>query len=352
MIFGKNILLPAALVLAGAAPVFAGNPAYSEAAAPWTAEQAVRLLPSLTPEFLKEVEKEFGASAAAGLAGKKEKVSGLLKRFKVCALNAEDLKTAGKYLAPDFKAEVRYFAERGCAALRGAAPGHAPAAPRSASFSGLRELSAGGPLYTYEGSAVFFDGASGKGGVAEPAAASAPLSSGKPAPIRAAPAKTLSSKVPVPGAAGVRAEAPKAERPAHFGEDRRVHQALSYWSAMRKENWAAFKKAESGSERAGALLKAAAAAGFGGLLVYSNLEAVETGSARLRWDAKHGAGAGLLASDSAKLVFNSCVFIMAFAPVPIIEAVKAAFAGEGWAIALMAAMSAGTINHYILPIAD
>ncbi len=353
MLSRKTLLVSAALSLAGSAPGFAVELVYREAAAPWSVEQAVKLPPAITSDFLEGVEKEFGASAAAGLAGKKEKVSGLVKRFKACALNTEDQKTADKYLTPDFKAEVRFFAEQGCAALRGAAAGQVRAAPQSASFSALQVLSVSGTISTYGGSAKFFDGASGKGQAAGPVMTSAPLTSGKSAVVQAVPKKQLSSKVPALRADAPRPETPKAERPAHFGEDRMVHLALAYWGAMSKENWAAFKKAKTGSDKTVAFLKAAAGAAFNGLLMYSNLEAVETDAARLGWDAHTaGAGAGAIAVDSAKLVFNSFVFIMSLAPLPILDVFKAAIAGEGWAIAIVAAMCAGTVNHYVLPIAD
>src|SRR3989338_2860974 len=78
----KNILVNAALALTWAAPLFAGPVAYREAAAPWSSAQAAKLTPAITAEFLKEVKKDFGAGAAAGLSEKKEKVSALLARFK------------------------------------------------------------------------------------------------------------------------------------------------------------------------------------------------------------------------------------------------------------------------------
>ncbi len=348
----KDIFVPAALALIGAAPVLAAEPAYREAAAPWTAEQAVKLPPAMSADFLIGVEKEFGASAAAGLAEKKEKVSGLVKRFGVCALNAEDLKTADKYLVPDLKREVRYFAERGCSAVREAASGLSHAAPQSASLSDLQGYFASGAGFTYEGSARFFDGAAGKWPASGPVTAGASFSSGNPAPVQAYAAKPLSSKVPAPCEGDPAAETAKAERPANIGDDGMVHQALEYWGKLRRENWIAYKKAESGPEKAKAFLKAAAGAGFGGLLKYSNLEAVETDSARLRWDSKNCSGSGAIAADSAKLVFNSCVFILALAPIPTLKIFKAALAGEGWATAILMAMGAGTLNHYIVQVAD
>lgn len=352
MLSRKNIFTVTALLLTGAAPLFAGGPVYREAAAPWSAEQAVKLPPALTPDFLKGVEKDFGSGAAAELSVKKEKVEGLLKRFKICGLNAEDLKSADKYLTPDFKAQVRYFAVQGCAAIKEAAAGHGPAAPQSASLSGLEGLSASGSISTYEGSARFFDGASGKGQAAGPVAAGTSASSARPAAVQAAAAKQLSSKVPALAAEAARLESRKPERPAKLGEDGMVHQAQAFWGAMTKENWASFKKADNASDRAKALLKAGVAVTFNGLLMYSNLAAVETDAARLGWDHGHGAGGGTMASDSAKLAFNSAVFILALAPIPMLKVAKAALAGEAWAIALVAAMGAGTVNHYVVHVAD
>jgi hypothetical protein len=131
-----------------------------------------------------------------------------------------------------------------------------------------------------------------------------------------------------------------------------VHQAINYWNAVRENNWEAVKRANSGSERAKALLKAAAGAGFEGLLIYTNLAQVETAGARLRWDIKHDAGAGVIAVDSAKLTFHSGVTLLTLAPIPLLKVAKAALAGEIWAIALMGAMSAGTANHYVLHVVD
>ncbi len=352
MISRKNILISAALALTGAAPLFAGASIYQAALAPWSAEQAIKLPPAITPDFLKGVERDFGSGAASGLSVKKVKVEALLKRFKTCDLNAEDVKTADKYFAGELRAQVIFFASQGCAAVKEAAAGHAPAAPQSASLSNLQGLSASGNISTYEGSARFFDGASGKGSAVAAVTASASLSSGRPSPVTAVPAKPLSSKVPAMGAEVSRVESRKPERPANLGSDGMVHQALDYWGAMRHENWAAFKKADNGADKAKALLMAAAGAGFGGLIMYSNLAAVETDSARLRWDAKHGAGAGTMTADSAKLVFNAGVFILAFAPIPMLKVAKAALAGEVWAIALVAAMGAGTVNHYVVHVAD
>ena len=334
-----------------ASPLFCAPLAYREAAAPWSAEQAIKLPPAITQDFLKDVKNGVGPAAAEGLSDKKEKVSALVKRFKSCALNAEDLKTAEKYFTPDFKAEVRYFAGEGCAKFIKAAEGRA-AAPQSVSLNGLEGLSAAGAFATAEGSARIFDGA--KNGGPAPVAVKGGWSgyqAGRQAAAAAASSsKPLASNVPALRADAAPSVTPKPERPANLGEDGRVHQAQAYWSALRRENWEAFKKGENNSEKARALLKAAAGAGLGGLLYYSNLAQVETAAARLGWDAGAGAGAGTVAWDATKLVFHSAVFVLALAPIPMLKVAKAALAGEGWAVALMGAMTAGPVNRYILRI--
>jgi hypothetical protein len=346
MIFRKNIIFATALALS-ASPLFAGGIAYREAAAPWSAEQAVKIVPELTPAFLKTIEKEFGGTAAAGLAEKKEKVSALVERFKSCALNAEDLKTADKHFTPDFKAEVRYFAGEGCAAFQESAQGRA-AAPRSVSLEGLEELSVSGAFATSEGSAKFFDGA--KNGGAAPLPVRGGLSAyqaGRAA--AAASSKPLASNVPAMRTEGQAQKNPKIERPADLGKEGRVNQAAAYWTALRKKNWEASKNL-SGTEKAKALMKAAAGAGFGGLLIFINLTNVEIAAARVGWDAGSGASAGTIAWDATKLVFHSAVFALALAPIPLLDVAKAALAGEGWAVALMAAIAAGPVNRYVFRI--
>jgi len=346
MISRKNILFLTALALS-ASPLFAGGIAYKEAAAPWSAEQAVKIAPELTPAFLKTIEKEFGGTAAAGLAEKKEKVSALVGRFKSCALNAEDLKTADKYFTPDFKAEVRYFAGEGCAAFKESAKGNA-AAPRSAFLDGLEDLSASGAFATSEGSAKFFDGAKNGGAAAAPVKGGlSAYQAGRAAAAAAASSRPLASNVPAMRSESQPQKSPKLERPADLGKEGRVNQAVEYWSALRKRNWEASKNL-SGAEKTKALLKAVAGAGFGGLLVFSNLSNVEIAAARLGWDAGAGAGAGTVALDSGRLVFHSAVTMLALAPIPMLDVAKAALAGEGWAIALLSAMTAGPVNRYIL----
>ena len=347
----KNILVNAALALSWAAPLFAGPVAYREAAAPWSAGQAAKLAPAITAEFLKEVKKDFGAGAAAGLSEKKEKVSALLARFRDCSLNAGDLKTAEKYFTPDFKEEVRFFAGAGCADFKASAEGRA-AAPRSASLDGLEGLSASGALATSEGSARFFDGAkSGGAGAVQVKGGWSGYQAGRQAVLNAPSSKPLASNVPA-----LRSESPvqagaKLERPENLGKDGRVNQALEHWNALRRQNWEAYKKGDlAGAEKAKALMKAAAGAGFGCLLYYSNLPNVEIAAARLGWDVGAGAGAGTVAWSATKLVFHSGVFVLALAPIPLLKVAKAALAGEGWAVAVMSAMAAGPVNRYILRI--
>lgn len=351
MISRKNIILASALAF-WAAPLFAGGIAYKEAAAPWTAEQAVKLPPELTPLFIKTVEKDLGPAAAAGLSEKKEKVSALVLRFKSCALNAEDLETAEKYFTQEFKAEVRYFKGRGCAEYNEPAKGQA-AAVKPASVNDLENCTASGVLGTSEGSARLFDGAKYAGAAAVPVKAVAPLSlaAGRAAQaaVTAPASKPLSSKVPALRAESPAQKSAKLERPADLGKDGRVNQALAYWTALRKQNWEASKNL-SGAERARALMNAAVGAGFGGLLTLSNLPNVEIAAARLGWDAGSGAGAGTIAADSVRLVFHSGVFLLALAPIPTIKVLRAAAAGETWAVSLVGAMAAGPVNRYILRI--
>ncbi len=350
----KNILVAAALALNLAAPLFAGPALYREAAAPWSAEQAAKLPPAITADFLKEVKKDLGPAAADGLAEKKNKVAALLNKFKDCSLNRGDLDKTEKYFTPEFKAELRYFAGSGCAEFRESAGGKAPAA-RSVSLNAIEAGAASGALNTREGSSRFFDGGSA-GAAAAPVKGAGPVyQAARPAgqaAVTASPVKRLASSVPgMPGAAGG-PEKIKIKAPANIGEDGRIHQAINRWNEMRENNWEIAKNPGKNSERAKALMKAAAASAFEGLLIYSNLSAVEKGGARVRWDAKHGAAAGTIAADSAKLAFNSAVFFLAFAPIPFLKVAKAALAGKAWAIAMMGAMSAGSINRYIVHVPD
>ena len=342
----KNILLSAALTML-AAPVFAGEVAYKEAAARWSAEQAVRIPPALTAEVIKKFKIEQGTAAAAALSEKKAAVTGLVNRFQTCDLTGADIRTAEKYLTPEFKTDVEYFVNGGCAAVKTAAAGIAAQAVQSASLSNLESVSAGGTLSTYQGSSRFFDGSSGRD--AEPVT---PVAAGAgnraPAPqVRPAAApKPLSANVP---ALSVVPDRYKIERPADLGKDGLVNSSLSYWKALRRENWAAFKKDDaSRAEKAKAFLKAAAGAGFGGLLTLSNLPQVEIAAARLGWDVGRGEGAGVIALDAARLAFHSAVFMLVLLPIPVTKVAQAAAAGEPWALALAGGMAAGPINRYIL----
>ncbi|OGR80196.1 MAG: hypothetical protein A2X32_06025 [Elusimicrobia bacterium GWC2_64_44] len=362
MLFLKNIFLIAALALGCSSSIFAAPlPVFKEAAARWTQEQALKLPPAMTAEFLQGVADQRGPEAAARLAEKKEKVAALLGRYKKCDLRASDAATAEKYFTPEFGAEVRYFAAGGCEAFRSAAQAQAQARPglsRPASVNRLEALSASGALATQAGSARFFDGSSSGGSAALPAvhaAQGAPRPAG--AAVQYAPAK-VSSKPLAAGVPALRAENPfraaaKIERPADLGKDGRVNTALAYWNDLRKKNWAAYKDGGlEGSEKAKALLKAAAGAGFGGLLYYSNLPNVEIAAARLGWDVGRGESRAVIAADAAKLAFHSGVFILALAPIPVLKVARAAAAGEAWALALMAGFAAGPVNRYIFHFAD
>lgn len=351
----KPFILSAAFALAAASVSFAGPIAYKEAAAPWSAAQAVKLAPALTPEVLKAFEAEAGQAAAAGLQVKKEKVSGLLKRFSACALNAQDVKTADKYFDEEFRAEVRYFAGRGCADFKEAAAGLS-AGPQAASLDALEGFSASGALSSAAGSARFFDGSAAKGrpAVTSGAAGSAARTSVPALSAAAAPAaaRPLSSNVPTLRSTAVQARA-QAVRPLNIGKDGRVNQALEYWTAMRKESWNALKKDElTSAQKARLLGKLTAGAGLGGLLYISNLPNVEIAGARLRWDVKNDLGAGVITADAAKLAFHSIVFALVLLPVPLTKVYTALKAGQPWAIALVGAMAAGPVDRYILHLAD
>lgn len=346
--------MAAALAL-WAAPAFAVPAAYNEAAGRWTAEQALRLPKAITPAYLKEVETVVGPKEAAALAEKKAKVSSLLERFKTCSLGAEDLKTAEKYFTEEFKGEIGYFAGGGCAAFREAAAG-LTAAP-SADLEDIANFAASGQFATREGSSRYFDGAAARAGAAPAvraaqSAASAAGPSSAPVPA-AAPAakKPISARVPMPAA--MRAAVTPPERPADLGKDGMVHRSMAYWLAMRRENWTALKAGElTGAGKAKAAGKLAAGAFFHGLLWVSNLDNVEIAAARLGWDVGSGAGAGVIASDVAKLAFHSMVFAMLLAPVPLTKVAKAVMAGKPWALAFVGAMAAGPINRYWLHFAD
>lgn len=337
----------AALAFMAASSAFAAPVTYKEAAAPWSLEQALRLAPALTPEVLKS----FEPAAAEKLAAKQREVSGLLKRYAVCALNAEDQKTSEKHLSKEFQAEIKHYANGGCAALKAGEAAYRPA-PQAASLEAVSALSASGSFATAQGAARFYDGASGGGSAALPVAAgagaAAPAAAYTAQPAKASP---LSSNVPQ-----LRAQAPERARPVvpeGLGQDGMVNTAVAYWSAMRRQNVAAIRSGDlEGAEKAKAYLKAAAAVGFGGLLFYSNLSNVEVAAARLRWAVQNDAGGRVVAAEAGKFAFHSAIFILAFAPIPMVKVAQAALAGEAWALAVVAAIAVGPIDRYITHIAD
>lgn len=347
----RNILAVAALAFTAASSAFAAPVAYQEAIAPWNLQQALRLAPALTPEVIKAFEPAHGPAAAAQLAAKQKSVSELLKRYSTCALKPEDKKAAGKYLSKEFQSEIKYYADGGCASLKAGEGAYRPA-PGSVSLEAVSSLSASGALATAEGSARFFDGSLNGGSASSPVAASAGRNA--PAPAYTAPAakaKALSARVPE-----LRAAAPEKKAsvvPEGLGRDGMVNTAVDYWSAMRKENWSAIKKGDlEGAAKAKAYAKAAAAAGFGGLLFYSNLSNVEIAAARMRWAIKNDAGGKVVAAEVGKFAFHSGIFILAFAPIPMVKVAQAALAGEAWALAVVAAIAVGPIDRYITHIAD
>jgi len=84
----------------------------------------------------------------------------------------------------------------------------------------------------------------------------------------------------------------------------------------------------------------------------SNLSQVKKAGARLGWDIKQRARGRTIAADAAKLTFHCGVVLLAFLPIPLTAIGKAALAGSPWAIAMVAAMTAGPINHYLVQFAD
>lgn len=349
----KSIFISAALALACAPSLFAAPPAYKEAVSPWTLEQADKLPPAMTPEFLGAVAAEHGPAAAEKLAEKRDKVSGLLRRYRVCDLRAGDAEAAEKYFTRELAAEVRYFAAGGCEAFKevagraekpAAAPKGGPAAA-AARLENLEAAALSGELATREGAARFFDGSVSRGGAALPAVyAGAPAASPGAAAASRPAARPLASRVPAVVSEPFRA-ANSVQRPDEVGYGR-VNQAVDFWAKMRKEGWQAYRSGDlSGGEKAEALGKAAAGAVFGALLFYSNLPAVEKAGARLRYDIKHDQSGKVIAADAAKLAFQSGVTLLALAPIPMLKVAKAALAGEAWAIALLAAFAAGPVNR-------
>lgn len=350
----NKIILAAALAASIASRSSAADIAalYKEAVSSWTAEQAVRLPPALTGEILKAFEQNYGAPAAKELAGKKEKVSALVVRLGTCGLTGEDLLTAEKHLDAEFRSQVRYLEQRGCREVKEAmAVSAGGVQTRPAALNEIEAAS--GSLGTYAGSSRFFDGARANTGAAQAVYASAASGPGTAAPrMTAVKPRPISSTVPSLSSARDTPERTAVPMP-DINEYGRVHQAVNFWDAMRRENWRAYESGGlKGAAKAAALAKAALGAGFGGLLTISYLPQVETSAARLGWDRGMGAGAGTLARDAGKLAFYSGVFALALLPIPILKVARAAAAGKAWAIALLAAFAVGPANKYIVHAVD
>ncbi len=352
MKLSPKVQVLAALLMAASASAFAAPVTLREAVSPWNLEQARRLAPALTPEVIKDLEAAHGPRAA-GLAAKQKEVSALLKRYAACGLEQKDKAAAARHLSKDFQAAVGRYLNGGCVAGRPVDLA-AGAVHNAASLDAASAAAASGSLYTAQGSARFFDGAAA-GRSAVPAVAAAPAAARPQARPASAPAraagKTLSSNVPE-----LRAAVPDkgpSPIPEGLGRDGRVNTAIDYWIELRRANWDAVKKGDlRGAEKAKALLKAAAGAGFGGLLWYSNLGNVEIAAARLGWAVGSGAGGKAIAAEAAKLAFHSGVFILALAPIPFLKVAKAALAGEVWAIALVGSIVACPVDRYITHFAD
>ncbi|MDA8244186.1 MAG: hypothetical protein M0025_08720 [Elusimicrobia bacterium] len=339
----RKTLLITSLALLCAPRLYAAQPGYPEAAAPWSARQALTLPKAMTPEFLGAVAAERGPDAAAKLAEKKAKVSELLIRYRNCGLKPADAVTAAKYLVPEFASEIRYLAEGGCEELKAAAKPGKAAAAAAGRLENIRASALSGDLATAEGSARFFDGSSTRGAVAVTAVSGRAAPS--PAAVQKPSSRPLASRVPAVSAPFRAAGA--VQRPPEVGYGR-VNQAVDFWAKMRRENWRALRGGDlKGTEKAKAFGKAAAGAVFGGLLFYSNLPAVEKAAANLRWDVSNGQSRGVIAADSVKLVFHCGVTMLALAPIPVLKVARAAVSGEAWAIALLAAFAAGPVNRAV-----
>jgi len=346
----KKIILTSALAVLTAPYAFSLDlPAlYKEAAAPWSIEQAVKLPAALTPETLKAISGNYGAPAAARLVDKKDRVSALVKRFGTCDLNGTDRVTAEKHLNKEFKAEVLYFADHGCKAVKEALAGAGKGgSARSASLESLEGIS--GSLATAEGAAEFFDGSNNSGRAAE--AVRSVVSGRKAGAAPSAGADKLRLPYRMPYLSDRAEDSNNVPPMPDIKETGRVHQAIAYWDEMAKRNWER-RENSKGAEKAKAAAKAAVAFGFSALLLLSNLPQVEKAGARLRWDIKNGARGRTIAADSVKLAFHSGVVLLAFLPIPLTAVGKAALAGSPWAIAMLVAMTTGPINHYLVEFAD
>jgi hypothetical protein len=385
----KNLILCIALAASSVSSACALDlpSLYKEAGSRWSLEQANRLPYALTPEVVKTMEQIYGAGPAVELAGKKEKVAALVKRYQTCRLTEEDLKTAEKYLAAKFRTEIFYSADHGCFAMEERS--QEPAPPRSsngrdrgagtpkyvskslskssgnevseteasevasASLARLQTFAAAGSINACHSGAEFFDGAKNGGRPVETLTASDRSASYPLARRTEAATKPLKSKVPPLKPAAAAPERPILTPMPDINEYGRVHQAAAYWGTMRGNNWQAYKNENlSGPERASALAKAGAAAGLGGLLNISNLIKVEASAARLGWAVGQDASAGTITADALKLTFHAGMFALALLPIPMLKAVKAARAGKAWGISIIAASVAGPANRYIFHIVD
>jgi hypothetical protein len=334
-----RLLTVFALACALAPALFAGQLTYRQAAAPWTAQQAVELAPLITPAFLKEVALERGPAAAGALALKGARVRGLLKRYGDCSLKNRDLAAAEKYLDPEFRAELGYFAAGGCDEFRSSAEN-----PRSVweppSAVALERVAAGGDLGTRAGSSRFFDN-------------SAAVAGADPVPVPAAEvirSEGRARSIPAPLVKGNSRFAGRVpELKAHVSEPELkqgpFNRATDYLRKMRRENWSSFRDGNvSGKKKAAALGLVAVGAACGFLLWYTNLAAVETAAARLRRDRAAGAEPRVLKADAAKLAFH--VGLTMIAPIPIANISAAMAAGRLWGFLVVGYVGVAIANRF------
>ena len=342
----KHAVFLAVLVAAGAVSARAEGLAavYALGQARWSAANAPRAVALLTPENLSAIKTFYGPGAAQALTVKKDKVSGLLARYAVCELTGADAAAGVKYLRSDFSREISYLAGGGCLKIKEAI---AACAPQSASLERISSLALAGS-YSPAASAELFDGAKGKGSVSAPVAQDVSAYAVKPVGVIAAAsppaAKPLSSSVPALKPQAAKFVKSASGYPADMGMDGPVNRASIYWETMARENWKIYRS----GEEAGAFAKAVAGAGFYGALQLSGLPRIEVSASRLGWDVGSGAGAGIIATDSARLAFRSAVFMVCLLPVSIVTVSKAALAGKAWAITVLAVINAGLINKYVI----
>lgn len=327
---------------------------YKEAQEPWTQSQAVKLLPQLNEQALQEIGAKYGPAAAERLAEKKGQVSALFERFQKCELKPEDATSAKQYLAEEFKQQVLYYQEEGCAASGAGAKTSSANQRKAEQTLGLAENAVnGGSLATREGAGNFFDGSTDKPGV--PAAS-------QDARSNTAPGQTVEIAQPKDEILGFQVPLLKVDselsKPAPKEmpnvEERGIfNRALKYCNDARLSNWAVVKS-ETASfwDKTCALGKSALGAIGGGALYVSNLPQVEKAGYRLMWDKEQNADWKTLAADAGRLLFHAFVTVMVFLPVPIVPAFKALAAGEGWAIAYMIGMLVGPVNSFFVNIFD